>query len=72
MDSKQRARLSRCAWVPLSTITLATGEPRAGIVAVSGYGQSSDRQRTREAGFDEHFTKPVALEALLDVVNRAD
>jgi CheY-like chemotaxis protein len=43
---------------------------RAGmlLVAVTGYGQAGDRQRSREAGFDAHLTKPVdplALEALL-------
>jgi PAS domain S-box-containing protein len=28
------------------------------LVAVSGYGQDSDVQASREAGFDEHITKP--------------
>lgn len=42
--------------------------PRLLIVAVSGYGQVSDRDRAREAGFDAHFTKPVALETLLDAI----
>jgi len=35
---------------------------------VTGYGQSGDRQRSNEAGFDAHLTKPVdpvALETLL-------
>ncbi|WP_374566724.1 PAS domain S-box protein [Ideonella sp.] len=41
------------------------------IVAVTGYGQRSDRERTREAGFDEHLTKPVELDQLLQVVKRA-
>ena len=45
---------------------------RMRIVAVSGYGQTADRERTREAGFDGHFTKPVALEALLAVINTLD
>jgi len=34
------------------------------IVAVTGYGQDSDRQRAREAGFDHHLVKPLDLEAL--------
>jgi two-component system, sensor histidine kinase len=34
------------------------------IVAVTGYGQESDRQRSREAGFDHHLVKPVDLETL--------
>ena len=35
-----------------------------GIVAVTGWGQPDDRARTRDAGFDEHLTKPPQLEAI--------
>jgi CheY-like chemotaxis protein len=35
------------------------------LVAVTGYGRSDDRLRAREAGFDEHLTKPVEM-AVLD------
>jgi CheY-like chemotaxis protein len=41
---------------------------RATIIAVTGYGQEDDRRRTRDAGFDQHLTKPVdptILEALV-------
>jgi two-component system CheB/CheR fusion protein len=31
------------------------------IVALTGWGQESDRERTRGAGFDFHLTKPVDL-----------
>lgn len=31
------------------------------IIALTGYGQDSDRQLAKEAGFDEHLTKPVDL-----------
>ena len=41
----------------------ARGEPLL-IVAITGFGQPTDRQRTTEAGFDEHFTKPVAVPVL--------
>jgi two-component system CheB/CheR fusion protein len=34
------------------------------IVALTGYGQEQDRNRSREAGFDEHLTKPVDHDAL--------
>jgi PAS domain S-box-containing protein len=34
------------------------------LVAVTGYGQEQDRQRSLEAGFDQHFTKPINSEAL--------
>ena len=29
------------------------------LVALTGYGQESDRHRTQEAGFDQHLVKPV-------------
>lgn len=38
------------------------------LVALTGWGGEEDKQRTRAAGFDHHFTKPVdpqALEQLL-------
>jgi signal transduction histidine kinase len=38
--------------------------PALGIVAVTGWGQPEDRARTRDAGFDEHLTKPPQLEAI--------
>ena len=38
------------------------------IVAVTGYGQASDRERTTAAGFDHHFVKPVALDELLRAI----
>jgi CheY-like chemotaxis protein/anti-sigma regulatory factor (Ser/Thr protein kinase) len=34
---------------------------RPKVVAVTGYGQPSDRQRALAAGFDMHFVKPVSL-----------
>lgn len=34
------------------------------IFAVTGLGTSSDRQKTREAGFDAHITKPVDPEEI--------
>lgn len=34
------------------------------LVAVTGWGSESDRRRTREAGFDEHLTKPVEFDRL--------
>jgi GAF domain-containing protein/CheY-like chemotaxis protein/anti-sigma regulatory factor (Ser/Thr protein kinase) len=40
------------------------------LVALTGYGQESDRQRSMEAGFDEHLTKPVKLAHLLEAVAR--
>jgi signal transduction histidine kinase len=34
------------------------------LIAVTGYGQASDRERALAAGFDAHLLKPVAPEAL--------
>ena len=39
------------------------------LIAVTGWGQEEDRQRTREAGFDEHLVKPVRLEELKEVLS---
>lgn len=44
---------------------------RAILIAVTGYGQESDRARAREAGFDHHLVKPVNPEALLKLVTRS-
>jgi signal transduction histidine kinase len=40
------------------------------IVALTGYGQPSDRKQSQAAGFVEHLTKPVSLERLRAVVAR--
>ena len=32
------------------------------LVALTGYGQAADRERSREAGFDHHLVKPVDLD----------
>jgi CheY-like chemotaxis protein len=42
---------------------------RIRLIALTGWGQESDRRRARAAGFDDHVTKPVdpgALEKLLN------
>ncbi|WP_395689868.1 ATP-binding protein [Caenimonas koreensis] len=41
---------------------------RGRLVALTGYGQTSDIAMAQRAGFDAHLTKPVAPDALLDVV----
>jgi CheY-like chemotaxis protein len=35
------------------------------LIALTGWGQEDDVQRSRQAGFDEHLTKPVDPDALL-------
>ena len=38
-------------------------------VALTGFGQASDREQTRAAGFDVHLVKPIELDALLKVID---
>jgi CheY-like chemotaxis protein len=38
------------------------------LVALSGYGQDTDKQQSKEAGFDYHLVKPVSLETLTDLI----
>jgi signal transduction histidine kinase len=40
------------------------------LVAVTGYGQVSDRERTNAAGFDAHLTKPVEITHLTELLDR--
>jgi signal transduction histidine kinase/CheY-like chemotaxis protein len=40
----------------------------ARLIAVTGYGQDTDRRRSREAGFDAHLVKPVDVEVLTRAV----
>ena len=39
------------------------------LVAVTGWGQSRDRMRTRDAGFDAHLVKPVCVADLMSVLH---
>jgi len=41
------------------------------LIAVTGYGQSSDRERSAAAGFDHHLVKPVEVETLAQLAQRA-
>ncbi len=52
---------------------LARRERRRGFdtgVAVSGYGQPEDRQRSSAAGFDSHLVKPVHQDKWISVLQR--
>jgi CheY-like chemotaxis protein len=44
------------------------GTRRPTLVALSGWGRSSDKQQAREAGIDLHLTKPVDAETLQRVL----
>ena len=42
------------------------------LVALTGWGQEEDRQRSRAAGFDFHLVKPASLEALRELLASSD
>ncbi|GAB5094476.1 PAS domain-containing hybrid sensor histidine kinase/response regulator [Caballeronia sp. HLA56] len=44
---------------------------RAMIVAMTGFGQEGDKERSAQAGFDGHLVKPVDLQLLDEVVAKA-
>jgi signal transduction histidine kinase len=41
------------------------------LIALTGYGTEADRQRSAEAGFDAHLTKPVDIDRLLTLIAEA-
>ncbi len=42
------------------------------FIALTGYGQPEDRQRSADAGFDHHLVKPVDIDALLGLLASID
>ena len=60
MDGYETARQIRA---------LANGRP-ALMIALTGWGQGDARQRTLEAGFDHHLTKPVDFDAINTLLQR--
>jgi signal transduction histidine kinase/ActR/RegA family two-component response regulator len=44
--------------------------PGATLIAMTGYGQPTDRTRASEAGFDVHLVKPVNVDDLLGVLDQ--
>jgi CheY-like chemotaxis protein len=41
-------------------------------VAMTGYGQDSDKQRSQDAGFNAHLVKPVNLQDLVLLLTQSD
>jgi PAS domain S-box-containing protein len=58
VDGYQLARLLRCE----------PGLEKILLVALSGYGQESDRRRALDSGFDRHLVKPVSLQDLRELL----
>jgi signal transduction histidine kinase/ActR/RegA family two-component response regulator len=49
---------------------LLVDHPKLKLVALTGYGQRSDRERTAAAGFTEHLVKPIKLAVLTALLER--
>jgi len=60
MDGYQTARAMR----------QVAGLEHVTLVALTGWGADSDRQKSGEAGFDHHLTKPVQLDVVQDLLAR--
>jgi chemotaxis methyl-accepting protein methylase/signal transduction histidine kinase/chemotaxis response regulator CheB len=50
-------------------VRMLPGGQKIRLIAVTGFGQKSDRQKALEAGFDAHLVKPVDLQDLARVLN---
>jgi len=48
----------------IATEVRAVRRKQPWLVALTGYGQPEDKKRALAAGFDQHLTKPVTIEAL--------
>ncbi|GEP45089.1 response regulator [Brevifollis gellanilyticus] len=53
----------------LEQLTTMRGQPPAAI-AMSGFGMDDDLERSRQAGFTEHLTKPIEFAALQQAISR--
>jgi PAS domain S-box-containing protein len=51
---------------------LTASLPGIRLIALTGYGQESDRCLSREAGFEHHLVKPLALETLAAILDEFD
>ena len=51
-----------------SALRASAATARTFLVAVTGWGQESDRARARAAGFDRHLVKPAEFDVILDVL----
>ena len=59
MDGKDLAKQLR--FIPVTAGAM--------LIAITGYGQESDRRNTWEAGFDHHYVKPVDMASLLGTLS---
>lgn len=47
----------------------AMGDESCRLVALTGYGLEADRAKSRTAGFENHFIKPVGVDQIIDFIN---
>ena len=45
------------------------GDKAPRMIALTGYGQQGDREKSREAGFDMHLIKPIEVPKLLAAID---
>jgi signal transduction histidine kinase len=55
----------------IETLRSTHPELKTRLVALTGYGEASDRERTRRAGFHAHLVKPATAAAIFDIVSKA-
>ncbi|CAN5353287.1 hypothetical protein BH11PLA2_BH11PLA2_19600 [soil metagenome] len=51
--------------------TVLHHEP-AVLIALTGWGSDNDKQRSREAGFDFHMTKPIESDKVIELITSLD
>jgi CheY-like chemotaxis protein len=59
-------------WELASRIRALPGLAKTRLIAVTGYGQRADRERSQRAGFEAHLTKPADLALVERLLQRAD
>jgi signal transduction histidine kinase/DNA-binding response OmpR family regulator len=74
MDGYELARLLRERWPDRADQPGQPGQPGRPVrfVAITGYGQESDKERARAAGFDAHLVKPIDLAVLAALLQPRD
>jgi CheY-like chemotaxis protein len=55
----------------IETLRMSLPDLKTRLVALTGYGEASDRERTKRAGFHAHLVKPASAAAIFDVVDKA-
>jgi DNA-binding response OmpR family regulator len=49
-------------------IHLRSMMPQVNLIALTGWGQSEDRRRSADAGFNHHLVKPIEFEILKTLI----